>query len=205
VLHLKLIKFIRRLIYSYNLRRRNVHIAKGSHISLLAKVGRYTRINAASHIGPCIIGSFCAIGGRLIVRSTDHFTNHLNMQEHFQREILGSSAQVAGRSKGITKIGNAVWIGDSVIVLSGVQIGDGAVIGAGSVVTKNIPAFAVAVGNPARVIKYRFDLEIVRELEKLNWWDWDDEKIKLNKYLFDLDFSRLTLDEVKKALSNISQ
>ena len=109
-------------VLKFTLMRDHVHIAKGSKISSKVTIGRYTRINAASHIGPCTIGAFCAIGGRLIVRSSNHDMNYLNMQDYFQNTVLRSALKVAGKKKAETEIGNAVWIGDSVIVLSGVKL-----------------------------------------------------------------------------------
>lgn len=83
-------------------------------------------------------------------------------------------------SKGSVKIGNDVWIGFGATILSGVSIGNGAVIGARAVVAKDIPAYSIAVGNPARVIKQRFDDETIAELTRLEWWNWSIEKIKKN-------------------------
>lgn len=83
-------------------------------------------------------------------------------------------------SKGTVKIGNDVWIGYGATILSGVEIGNGAVIGAQAVVAKNIPDYAVAVGNPARIIRQRFDAETVAHLNKLAWWNWSNEKVRKN-------------------------
>ncbi|WP_196592584.1 CatB-related O-acetyltransferase [Pectinatus sottacetonis] len=77
-------------------------------------------------------------------------------------------------------IGNDVWIGCNVVILGGTRIGNGAVIGAGAVVSGNVPPYAVVVGNPAKVIKYRFDKDIIDRLQKIKWWYWDIEKIKKN-------------------------
>ncbi len=74
-------------------------------------------------------------------------------------------------------IGNDVWIGARATIMGGVTIGSGAVIGANSVVAKNIPPYAIAVGNPARVIKYRFDEETVKKFMAVKWWNWDLNKI----------------------------
>lgn len=75
-------------------------------------------------------------------------------------------------------IGNDVWIGAYATIMGGVKIGNGAVIGAGAVVAKDVPPYAVVVGNPARVIKYRFDEATIEWLQKLRWWNWAPEKIK---------------------------
>lgn len=75
-------------------------------------------------------------------------------------------------------IGHDVWIGNSCTIMSGIHIGNGAVIGAGSVVAKDIPPYAIAVGNPARVVKYRFSDEIIKKLQDLKWWYWPEEKIR---------------------------
>jgi virginiamycin A acetyltransferase len=206
---IKTIKFLSKKIYEkvilFFYRKKNrIKIAKGSIISSETKIGRYTRINAPSYVGSCEIGSFCAIGGRLIIRSSDHFTNFLNMQDYFQHSILESNVKVAGKTKGKVKIGHGVWIGDSVIVLSGVSIGNGAVIGAGSVVTKAIPAYAIAVGNPARVIKYRFSAEVCEVIEKIDWWNWDIKKLRKNKFLFEQNLKKITKEDALLLLNDIT-
>ncbi len=77
-------------------------------------------------------------------------------------------------------VGNDVWLGCDVTIMGGVRIGNGAVIGAGAVVAKDIPPYAVVVGNPARVIKYRFSDEIIDKLQKIKWWNWEKQKIQSN-------------------------
>lgn len=89
-----------------------------------------------------------------------------------------------------TEIGNDVWIGYNVMVLPGVKIGDGAIIGAGAVVAKDIPPYAVAVGNPAQVVKYRFNKKQIKTLLKMKWWDLKDEimeRLKHDGYMDDVD------------------
>ena len=77
-----------------------------------------------------------------------------------------------------------MWIGSGSCILENVIIGDGAVIGANSVVTKDVPPYAICVGNPAKVIKYRFDDIMIKQLLDQKWWNWDDEKIRTNEHLF---------------------
>jgi virginiamycin A acetyltransferase len=198
--------FLTRLRSAYiivKFRLRGVYVAYGSVIMGDVKIGRYTRINAKSHLQSCQIGSCCAIAGRLIVRDSDHLTCYLNMQEYFQRTVLSSNIKVAGHKKGDIVIGNGVWIGDSVVVLSGVHIGDGAVIGAGSVVTKSIPPYAIAVGNPAKVIKYRFDKEVIEIVSKIDWWNWDRNKLVKNRSLFEQNFAEINAKEVTEIVDSI--
>lgn len=77
-------------------------------------------------------------------------------------------------SKGDVCIGSDVWIGGNATILSGVTIGHGAVVGAGSIVTRNVPSYSVVVGNPAKVIKYRFTVVEICELLDIRWWEWED-------------------------------
>ena len=81
------------------------------------------------------------------------------------------------KNKGPVWIGSDVLVSTDSLILSGVTIGDGAVIGAKAVVTKNVPPYGIAVGNPATVIKRRFSDEVIERLLKIKWWDWTDEKI----------------------------
>ena len=87
-------------------------------------------------------------------------------------------AQYCSFSKGDIVIENDVWFGHSVIILSGVHIGNGAVIGAGSVVAKDVPPYAVVIGNPAKILRFRFDEETIAALQQIQWWNWDDTKLK---------------------------
>lgn len=72
-----------------------------------------------------------------------------------------------------SRIGSDVWIGANVVMIAGVTIGDGCIIGAGSIVTKDIPPYSVAVGNPCRVIRQRFTPEIIERIQRLRWFDYD--------------------------------
>jgi acetyltransferase-like isoleucine patch superfamily enzyme len=78
---------------------------------------------------------------------------------------------------GIIRVGNDAWIGFDALIFDGVTIGDGAVIGANAVITKDIPDYAVVVGNPSIIKKYRFPPEQIAALQKMKWWNWDDRTI----------------------------
>ena len=85
-------------------------------------------------------------------------------------------------------IGNDVWIGSNVTILDGVTIGDGAIIGTGAVVSKDIPPYAIAVGCPIRIIRYRFTPEKIDALLKIKWWDFDEKHLAdVEKYFYDID------------------
>ena len=90
----------------------------------------------------------------------------------------GRSIQGHPASKGDIRIGNDVWIGTHAIILSGVTIGDGAVIAAGSVVTKDVPPYAIVGGNPAKLIRFRFDEPLRQALLRIAWWNWPVAQIE---------------------------
>ena len=99
----------------------------------------------------------------------------------FPFNVLWESARLHRghpKTKGNVLIGNDVWIGTEAIISSGVTIGDGAVVGARAVVTRDVAPYAVVAGNPARVVKFRFDEQIVKRLCELKWWDWQESEIE---------------------------
>ena len=170
----------------------DINIRPNSVLGENTQIGAGTNINGSAFIDsnkkvPVTIGKYCAIAHNLRIRTRNHSTNYLNIQYKFQKRHQFPDLD---STKGPVVIGNNVWIGDNVIILSGVEIGDGAVIGAGSVVTKNIPSFHIAAGNPAKVIKQRFYDSIIEQLIEVKWWDWSYEKIERNRYLFEIDLNQ---------------
>ena len=135
-----------------------------------------------------MIGKFCAIGAGIefIMNGANHrmqsiTTYPFNIFQNGWEKCTPSLSELP--FKGDTVVGNDVWIGQNVTVLPGVHIGDGAIIGANSVVSDDIPPYAVAAGNPCRVKKMRFDKETVEVLLSLKWWDWSADKIFQNLHL----------------------
>lgn len=161
------------------------------HISS-SEIGDYTYIAQNSHISISKIGKFCSIGPNLLCGWGVHPTNGISTSPMFystmkQNGMTLSAENKIEERKGIT-IGNDVFIGANVTILDGVTIGDGAVIGAGAVVSKDIPPYAVAVGCPIRVIRYRFDQKIRDKLLDIKWWNFSDEKLQqIEQHEFDVE------------------
>ena len=128
-----------------------------------------------------IIGRFCQIaaGVEFVMNGANHQMNAVSTYPFYT--LMGWDMQPPAPSdlplKGDTVIGNDVWIGQNAVILPGVHIGDGAIIGASSVVGGDVPPYAIAVGNPARVIRRRFDDELIDLLLRFRWWDRDIEEI----------------------------
>ena len=123
-----------------------------------------------------IIGSYCSIGPDVtFIPHLDHYTNHISTYP-FKVQVMGEKFEAI--SKGDIVIDDDVWIGYGATILSGVHIGQGAIIMAGAVVTKDIPPYAMAGGVPAKVIKYRFNENIIRRLLAIDFSKLDDELIR---------------------------
>ena len=131
------------------------------------------------------IGRYCSFAKNVYIYNANHPLGVKSTHPFFYNPSLGyvETEQIARRH---IQIGNDVWVGQNAIILASVtQIGDGAVIGAGAVVTKNVPDFAVVVGNPAKVVRYRFSEETIRKLKQERWWDKgiDELRADLNAFL----------------------
>lgn len=151
-----------------------------------------------------IIGKFCSIGQDVlfIMNGGNHNYKALSTFPFFLFSQFTDSSkinEVANKNKNLLKtptiIGNDVWIGHSVTIMRGVKIGNGVVIAAKSVVTKDIPAYSIIGGNPAKIIGYRFDEKIIKELEKIKWWNWPINKIEQNLNFFEENLTNEILNE----------
>lgn len=132
------------------------------------------------------IGKFCSIacGTKFLFNSANHVLDSLSTypfplffeEWNLEREKVTE----AWDNRGDIVIGNDVWIGYEAVILSGVTIGDGAIIGTRAVVTKDVPPYTIVGGVPAKPIRKRFDEKVIKELLKIKWWDWTEEKIARN-------------------------
>ena len=145
-----------------------------------SSIGRHSYIGYNSEIHSCDIGAFCSIANGLIVGGAKHPLDWVSTSPVFY-DVGGGTGRHLGNHKieplKRTSIGNDVWIGSRVIIMQGLRIGTGAVIGAGSVVTKDVPPYAIVAGCPARIIKYRFDEDTIRQLLESRWWEWSDKEL----------------------------
>lgn len=125
------------------------------------------------------IGAFCSIAeGVKIFLGGEHRVEWVTT---FPFSVLWEAARhIKGhpKTKGDVNIGNDVWLGADSVILSGVTIGDGSVVGARSVITNDITPYTIVAGNPARMVRKRFDDQIIDRLLRVKWWEWEDSKIE---------------------------
>ena len=154
-------------------------------ISGHVEIGRYSnlsgpRIDIISSLNPVSIGSFCSIARGVQIQEYNHKTSSLSTS-FLSRRIAPSRGLSLEEieSKGAIRIGHDVWVGMNSIIVSGVNVGTGAVIAAGAIVTKDVPPYSIVAGNPAKIIRYRFqDQKVIDELLASEWWTLPLNEIK---------------------------
>lgn len=163
------------------------------------KIGGFTYLQGGTYYAIQSIGRFCSLASNLYTGPVEHPTTFLSSSPIFytnsNKTKWPSSTEFKGfiernkyhiedtylrkkqmsSDKNFITIGNDVWIGLNVTILRGVTIGDGAIVASGAVVTKDVPPYAIVGGVPAKIIKYRFNKDIIESLEKLKWWDYQIE------------------------------
>jgi phosphonate metabolism protein (transferase hexapeptide repeat family) len=148
------------------------------------------------------VGKFCSIANSVRINPGNHpywrvTQHHITYRKvAFGFDDKDDIAFFKWRKEHQCKIGHDVWLGHGSIIMPGVEIGNGAIVGSGAVVTKNIPPYAIAVGVPAKVIKYRFDNQTVESLLSIEWWNWD--RVTLKKNFSDLNDVPTFLEKYKK-------
>ena len=154
----------------------------GSVQMMNSTMGDYSYVGRDSRIIYADVGKFCSIAGETRIGMGTHTLDKISTSPIFTEAKNGTKHSWVKTSsvnpfKRVT-VGNDVWIGVRTMVMGGVTIGDGAVIGAGSIVTKDIPPYAIVAGVPAKVIRYRFPQEQIDILLAHPWWDLPEENLK---------------------------
>ena len=147
-------------------------------------VFHFLRLGFASYIndggfirGPIEIGRYCSIGRHVTIGLGMHDYNVFSTSPYFNLSSLALRYASHNPKRRIV-IGNDVWIGDGVYIANGITLGDGCIIGTNAVVTHNVPPYAIVVGVPGRVIKFRFSEDIINRMLKVKWWLYDPKLVK---------------------------
>jgi len=159
----------------------NVRIDRYNQI-LNSSLGAFSYTGKNATVLHAKIGKFCSISWNSTLGGADHdyrrVCQHAILYDPRMHENMSNFVPLYDRYKEKLILGHDVWVGCGAFVKRGVKIGNGAVVGANSVVTKDVPSYAIVAGNPARILKYRFGIDKQQYLEDLRWWDWPKEKIR---------------------------
>jgi acetyltransferase-like isoleucine patch superfamily enzyme len=148
-----------------------------------SNIGAYTYIQKNTDIYDSEIGNFCSIASNVQIGLGFHPMDFISTSPIFYDcsqplpEFFTNNKFNIDNSQRVI-IGSDVWIGVSSIIKSGITIGVGSVIGAGSIVTKDVPPYSIVVGVPAKIIKYRFDNDLIAQLIESKWWELDKDILK---------------------------
>jgi acetyltransferase-like isoleucine patch superfamily enzyme len=167
------------------------------------EIGAWSNVNGIREYGEVRnvkIGRYCSIAANVNISPSQHPVNWLSISDRQHNSAYLDFNRFGGNDVAVKRfvddkraeIGNDVWVGINAVIMGGVKIGDGAIVAAGAVVTKDVPPYAVVGGVPAKVIKYRFDEDTIKELLALKWWDYDIA-----------DFGEVDWSDVKKAIATI--
>lgn len=141
------------------------------------------------------IGNFCSIARNVTFQSYNH--NFKKATSYFiGQNVFNEKWENEKVAKGDIILQNDVWIGTHCVILGGITIENGAVVAANSVVTKDIPAFAIVAGSPAKIIGFRFEPQTIIKLQEIAWWNWSLEKIKQNKPFFENELTETSINKI---------
>lgn len=166
---------------------KKVIIRAGSEVGPNVTVGDYSYISGPrAYVEAATIGKFCSIARQTTIGVSGHDYTKVTTHPFFIDPFYGFvHAPIPEKQKAAPVIGHDVWIGMNCVIHRGVKIGHGAVIASDSVVTRDVAPYAIVGGNPARLIRYRFDPEVIDALLKIQWWNWSESEIRTAIGLFD--------------------
>ena len=148
------------------------------------------------------IGKFSSLSWNTTISAAHHPKEYLSQHEFlYERRHNIVKKEIYDPHPKKVIIGNDVWIGANAIVMPGLTISDGAIIGAGAVVTKDVPAYTIVAGVPAKIIKFRFSRTIINELLKIKWWNLPDDFIIKNIDLFSNKLDKQVIENLKKRIN----
>jgi acetyltransferase-like isoleucine patch superfamily enzyme len=162
--------------------------------------GRCVGLGSFSFISDAVVGSYVSIASRVSIGAFNHPTSWLTVNEiAYRPENWGVHARtrLQAPERMITMVGNDVWIGDNSFVKSGVKVHDGTIIAAGSVLTKEFSPYSVIGGNPAKVIRYRFDAKKIESILASEWWLLEPEEIVTLDFK-DIDSALEQIEDIKR-------
>ncbi|MDB5362930.1 MAG: hypothetical protein JWO51_4227 [Rhodospirillales bacterium] len=159
-----------------------LYLNKNTQVGPDVTTGKYFGMNESCFIARTSVGAYGAIGARTSINpfnhpttwlSTNEFQYHPNSFDWVEEYNDFARLERTPDMFEFTRIGNDVWMGHNVNVMAGVSVGDGAIIAAGSVVTKDVPPYAIVAGCPATIRKYRFPEPVIERLLRVRWWDFE--------------------------------
>ena len=175
----KVLKKIRGNSIIFSCIHKTSKVESGSTV-VKSTVSRHSFCGYDCSILNCDIGAFCSIASRVSIGGVRHPTEFVSTSPVFLSHKDSVKAKFATHDYLPiirTAVGNDVWIGEGAFIKAGVKVGDGAVIGMGAVVTKDVAPYSIVAGNPARLIRMRFDNDIVEALLKMQWWSLPDSEL----------------------------
>lgn len=167
----KIVFFFRKIRYYF----RGNSFGKGAYVSSNVQlrkcsIGAYSSIGPNSVMNRAIIGSYCSLASDVMIGGEEHAYWEVSTSDRLSDQ---------GESEIDTIIGYDVWIGSQCYIRQGVNIGNGAVIGSNSFVNKDVPEYAIVAGSPAKIIKYRFDRETIKQIKASHYWELPPQEAKL--------------------------
>ena len=173
------------------------------------EVGDYSYIGPNTRLIHTHVGKYCSIAGDCAIGMGTHSLEFISTSSLFTVKKNGTGIRWTN-SKSFEEfkeieIGNDVWIGQRAMIMGGVKIGNGAVIGAGALVTKDVPPYAIVVGVPAKLIRFRFPEDVIKKLETTKWWLLEDCVLKENIYLFQNPLTEKNIEKLIDISSGYKQ